>query len=357
MLRVVGLEKRFRPGEGPPVTAVDHVSFELETGRLLTLLGPSGCGKTTVLRSIAGLEDPDDGQIQIGPLLVYSRAKRLAVPPNRRHVGMVFQSYAIWPHMTVFENVAYPLDGGGVPKATVRKRVLDALELVDLAQLGDRPAPLLSGGQQQRVALARALVAEPEVLLLDEPLSNLDAKLREQMRVELRALQQRVGLTSVYVTHDQLEALAISDVIALMNGGQLVELGVPRQIYDRPTTRFAAEFIGSANVIPVTAPRRLGEYGVGEAPWGEIRFRWTDSQPPVAVAIRPEDLQPGTHEDEPNNWLATVNQVVFQGATLACQLSLGGTTLSSTLARATPIAAGQPLRISARPDCCIPLVR
>ena len=187
MLRVSGLKKRFQTEQRAGVNAVDDVSFEVETGKLLTLLGPSGCGKTTTLRVIAGLEEPDDGEIQLGSSVVFSGSKSVSVPSNRRRVGMVFQSYAIWPHMTVFQNVAYPLEGGGISRNETRERVARVLGLVGLEDLLDRPAPFLSGGQQQRVALARALVAEPEVLLLDEPLSNLDAKLREQMRVELRA--------------------------------------------------------------------------------------------------------------------------------------------------------------------------
>src|SRR5919106_4048933 len=206
MIVVRNLTKEF-PGA---VRAVDDISFEVPSGGLVTLLGPSGCGKTTTLRSIAGLENPTAGEIRIGDQVVYSRQRNILLPANRRNIGMVFQSYAIWAHMTVFDNVAYPLKNTGVSKSEIQERVRRTLALTGLEAFTSRPAPLLSGGQQQRVALARALVPEPDVLLLDEPLSNLDAKLRESMRGELRDLQQRLRITTLYVTHDQSEALAIS---------------------------------------------------------------------------------------------------------------------------------------------------
>ena len=233
MVRLQNIRKYFQSDWGP-VAAVDDVSLDLQPGQLLTLLGPSGCGKTTTLRCIAGLEKPDEGVIQIGNETVFSSAEGIALPAYRRRIGMVFQSYAIWPHMSVFANVAFPLDGIGLGKKEVTRRVEQALDLVGLLELAQRPAPQLSGGQQQRVALARALVAEPEVLLLDEPLCNLDAKLRVSMRSEIRALQQRLGITTVYVTHDQQEALAISDQVAVMSGGRIVEMGAPGELYERP---------------------------------------------------------------------------------------------------------------------------
>src|SRR5581483_10188080 len=200
--------------------AVEDLSLEVQQGEIFTLLGPSGCGKTTTLRIVAGLETPDEAAIFFKDRPIVITSKRLFVPPNKRNVGMVFQSYAIWPHMTVEENVAYPLKLRRVPRQEMRERVQKALELVGLSGLEKRPAPLLSGGQQQRVALARALVYEPSVLLLDEPFSNLDSKLREQMRVELKLLQRRVGVTVVLVTHDQLEALSLSDRMVVMNQGK-----------------------------------------------------------------------------------------------------------------------------------------
>ena len=355
MLRVTGLKKHFQTEQGAPVMAVDNVSFEVETGKLLTLLGPSGCGKTTTLRSLAGLEEPDAGEIQIGSNIVYSGTRGFSLPPNRRRVGMVFQSYAIWPHMTVFQNVAYPLEGSGVSKKEVRERVAHVLALVGLEGLIERPAPFLSGGQQQRVALARALVAEPEVLLLDEPLSNLDAKLREQMRVELRAVQQRVRLTAIYVTHDQTEALAISDFIAVMNGGRLAEYGTPSEIYDHPKSRFAAEFIGAANVVPVSDLRSVGGKTHARTSWGEIVFNSDGQKAPRSIVIRPEDFQIVSSGEGENVWHAQLEQVIFLGASLECRLGLSGVTLRAQFPRSAAVSVGQQVCIRVDISRCIPL--
>jgi iron(III) transport system ATP-binding protein len=243
---LTGLVKRFGA-----LTAVDHIDLTVAEGEMVTLLGPSGCGKTTTLRMVAGLEVADAGSIRIGATTVFDRAAGIDVPSERRNLGMVFQSYAIWPHMTVFDNVAYGLRMRGVPMAERRRKVADVLALVGLSGREDTPATNLSGGQQQRVALARALVFEPQVLLLDEPLSNLDAKLREHMRFELRVMQSRVGVTALYVTHDQEEALTLSDRIVVMNEGRIEQAGTPREIYEQPATRFVAEFIGKANFIPL----------------------------------------------------------------------------------------------------------
>jgi iron(III) transport system ATP-binding protein len=231
--------------------AVDGATLTAADGEFLTLLGPSGCGKTTTLRMIAGLEEPSGGSIRIGERMVYDRARGIDVPAEIRGLGMVFQSYAIWPHMTVAENIAYPLRMRRVGRAQRRELVEKVLDLVGLGGLGDKPSTLLSGGQQQRVALARALVFEPALLLLDEPLSNLDAKLREQMRFELRIMQQRVGLTAVYVTHDQEEALTLSDRLVVMNQGEIEQIGTPTEVYENPATRFVAQFIGKGNMIDV----------------------------------------------------------------------------------------------------------
>ena len=229
------------------VTAVDNISFAIAPGELVTLLGPSGCGKTTTLRSVAGLETPTAGSIRLNGETVYS--ERRNVPAERRGVSMVFQSYAIWPHMTVFDNVAYGLRVRKLPHAEVRQNVERVLDLVQMQDFAARPASKLSGGQQQRVAVARAIAFSPSVLLFDEPLSNLDAKLRAEMRVELRELQRRLDITSLYVTHDQEEALAISDRVIVMNGGQIEQIGSPEAIYNRPLSRFVADFVGSANLI------------------------------------------------------------------------------------------------------------
>ena len=229
--------------------AVDGVSFTVGRGEHVTLLGPSGCGKTTTLRAIAGLETPSGGSIHINGQTMYSAAERRNVPTEKRAVSMVFQSYAVWPHMSVFDNVAYGLRVRKLPRAEVAAQAERALDLVQMRQYAERSASLLSGGQQQRVALARAIAFSPSVLLFDEPLSNLDAKLRAEMRVELRELQRRLGVTSVYVTHDQEEALAISDRVIVMHVGGIEQIGTPEDIYHRPKTRFVADFVGSANLI------------------------------------------------------------------------------------------------------------
>src|SRR5947207_3047248 len=238
-VRATGLVKTFGP-----VVAVNDLSFEAKAGELLTLLGPSGCGKTTTLRLVAGLERPDRGEIHVGDRPLSSTESGLFVPPERRGLGMVFQSYAIWPHMTVFENVAYPLTLRHVKSSEVKQRVEQTLELVGLGALHDRPSTLLSGGQQQRVALARALVYSPDILLLDEPLSNLDAKLRNLMRVELKRLQERVSVTVLFVTHDQIEAMSLSSRLAVMNHGHIEQLGSPQDVYERPETPFVEDFLG-----------------------------------------------------------------------------------------------------------------
>jgi iron(III) transport system ATP-binding protein len=295
MIRVENLRKAFKTQEGG-VDALAGINFEVKPGSFFTLLGPSGCGKTTTLRSVAGLERPDEGEITIGQRKVFSSRDGIFIPGNKRDVGMVFQSYAIWPHMTVFKNVAYPLKAKYRPRDEVQEKVHKALKLVGLEELGDRLAPRLSGGQQQRVALARALVGEPTVLLLDEPLSNLDAKLRNQMRWELKELQRRLGTTTLYVTHDQVEALAISDEIALMNRGRIVQMGTPREIYSSPVNEFAADFIGAANIIRgrlVEGPDARGRSRV-ETPIGTLVATLKGPQDQtgkeVLIAFRPEQV-------------------------------------------------------------------
>ncbi|MGK3957589.1 ABC transporter ATP-binding protein [Arthrobacter sp. R4] len=238
-------------------TVVDGISLDIADGEFLTLLGPSGCGKTTTLRCIAGLENPDGGRITIGDATVVDGTFR--VPPNRRDAGMVFQSYALWPHMTVAGNVSYPLKMRKIKGAEISKRVNEALEVVGLGHMYNRSVGSLSGGQQQRVALARAFVAHPALLLFDEPLSNLDAKLRGTMRTELKQLHRRIGTTSVYVTHDQVEALTMSDRIAVMNGGHIQQIGTPDEVYSTPRNAFVADFLGYENILSGTVLGRDGE--------------------------------------------------------------------------------------------------
>ena len=274
MIRIKDLVKSFQGAKGE-VRALRGVSFEVDKGQLFTLLGPSGCGKTTTLRCIAGLERPPSGEIWVGDRAVFSASNRIFVPPEQRRIGMVFQSYAIWPHMTVFQNVAYPL-ANTMSRKELGGRVEQILERLSLSGLADRLAPNLSGGQQQRVALARALVAQPEVLLLDEPLSNLDAKLREQMRFELKTLHESLNITTVYVTHDQEEALALSDQIGLMDEGVLLEVGVPTDLYLHPAHRITADFLGTANFVPAQVKRsgnQPGDEMLVESPLGAFVAR------------------------------------------------------------------------------------
>jgi iron(III) transport system ATP-binding protein len=229
--------------------AVDEIQLAVSQGEFVTLLGPSGCGKTTTLRMIAGLERSDGGRIVLGDRVVDDAAKGLFIAPERRDIGMVFQSYAIWPHMTVFDNVAYPLVVRRRPRDEIRLLVMKALRTVGLENFAERPAPALSGGQQQRVAIARAIVFEPKLLLMDEPLSNLDARLRESMQLELRALQQRLGITTVYVTHDQSEAMALSDRVVVMGAGRILQQGRPQDIYFKPSCKAVASFLGAPNFL------------------------------------------------------------------------------------------------------------
>lgn len=333
MVKVSGLVKKFMGDQKlANVQAVNGISFDVPEGKFFTLLGPSGCGKTTTLRCIAGLERPDDGAIFIGERVVSSARDRIFVPPHRRDIGMVFQSYAIWPHMTVFENVSFPLCVGRRHYSTreIKEKVSRALAVVKLEGLENRPAPKLSGGQQQRLALARALVSEPKVLLLDEPLSNLDAKLREQMRVELRELQRRLGITSVYVTHDQAEALAMSNVIAVMKDGIIMQIGHPRDIYQSPANQFVADFVGSTNLIRgvVCAKSSDLEFGEIETAHGRLHcavpgdLRLGNS---TLISVRPENVV--LYTDRPANsnnvWQGQVQVVIFLGETYDCQIAVG----------------------------------
>jgi iron(III) transport system ATP-binding protein len=287
--------------------AVNGVSFTVGRGEHLTLLGPSGCGKTTTLRAIAGLEQPTAGSIRIDGQAMYDSAVRRNIPAEHRGVSMVLQSYAVWPHMTVFDNVAYGLRVRKKSAADIKAAVERALDLVQMRHLADRAASKLSGGQQQRVALARAIAFSPTVVLFDEPLSNLDAKLRAEMRVELRELQRRLDITSVYVTHDQEEALAISDRVIVMNVGAIEQIGTPQEIYDRPNSRFVADFVGSANLIKgkVTGPNTFEAEGgailktVGAASGSEIAVRTAY----IDVVAKPGD----------NHLPGTVRQRMFHG--------------------------------------------
>ncbi|MFQ5917064.1 MAG: ABC transporter ATP-binding protein [Candidatus Binatia bacterium] len=358
MVQIRSLEKFF--GEDRDrVHVLKGVSLDVPEGSLYTFLGPSGCGKTTTLRCVAGLERPDGGEISISDRTVFSSEKRAYVPPNHRPIGMVFQSYAIWPHMTVFENVAYPLTIQRRPKATIKQKVADVLKVVGLQGLEDQPAPKLSGGQQQRVAFARALVNEPKVMLLDEPLSNLDAKLREQMRFEIKALQRRVNITTIYVTHDQAEALAISDQIAVMHGGKLIEVGTPHQLYSRPKRRFTATFLGLTNLIEGRV-RELGKNsdpGRMETKNGSLSFvpatRMEKGQA-VVISIRPEHIQ--VHKQKPqmndNVVEGTIKDAVFMGDAFHCHITVQDQLLRVHTHPFMPMTPGNKVYLHLDPQSC-----
>lgn len=334
MLRVDGLHKDFAGQGGEIVQAVANVSFDVAEGAMFTLLGPSGCGKTTTLRCIAGLERARAGTIEIGEQLVYSAAEHVDVPVHARDIGMVFQSYAVWPHMSVFDNVSFPLrvQPNRPPRAEIKRRVMDMLERVQLDEFAARNATRLSGGQQQRLALARALVKMPRLWLLDEPLSNLDAKLRELMRFELKKLQRDLNITSLYVTHDQFEALALSDEIAVMRDGHIQQIGSPKEIYERPANRFVADFIGSTNFIPGTLVKRpsadseefVVKTGIGLL---HCRVGGADIGADVVVAIRPEHVRVdrGPRDDETNRFDAEVVNWVYLGETNDVEARIGET--------------------------------
>jgi len=321
MIRIDVLRKRY-PGQDTTVSAVDGLSFDVAQGQLYTLLGPSGCGKTTTLRCVAGLERPDSGTIVLGETEVYSQST--FIPTHQRDLGMVFQSYAIWPHMTVFENAAFPLrvSGRRSGRAKIDEAVGEALELVGLAGYESRMATQLSGGQQQRLSLARALVRRPTVLLLDEPLSNLDAKLREHMRQEIRQLQQRLRITTLFVTHDQIEALAMSDRVAVLRDGKIEQEASPQAIYNEPTSEFVANFVGATNLVKGAVLDWTTQSTTLETKFGELvavsgteRLREGTE---VTVAIRPEDLtlrdSATCGSQEQNMWPVEVMFSSFTGA-------------------------------------------
>ncbi|MGE0221801.1 MAG: ABC transporter ATP-binding protein [Acetobacteraceae bacterium] len=316
-LRVDGLTKLFGA-----VRAVDNISFTVGDGEFLTLLGPSGCGKSTTLAALAGLDRSDTGRIVLGDEVFFDGARNLFVPPERREVGLVFQSYALWPHMTVAENLDFPLRLRKMPKAQRAERIAEALSLVEMTEYGARYPFALSGGQQQRVALARTLVYRPQLLLLDEPLSNLDAKLRERARSWLRHLQRTLKVTTVYVTHDQAEALALSDRIAVMNGGKIAQLADPHTIYERPADPFVADFIGSSNFFPgVVAEGGAGTVRVGLTQFGAAPPLLTSSPrelrpgDTVTVAVRPERIRIGTKlAGDVNTYPVRIVESTYMGA-------------------------------------------
>jgi iron(III) transport system ATP-binding protein len=326
-LVIENLTKRF--GE---VVAVDSVSLHVADGEFVTLLGPSGCGKSTTLAAVAGLDRPDGGRIRVGGTVYFDERSGTYLPPEARNCGLVFQSYALWPHMTVFDNVVFPLTLRKLAAAERRRRVEEVLALVEMESYADRYPHQLSGGQQQRVALARTLVYRPEILLLDEPLSNLDAKLRDRARAWLAELRTRLGLTTIYVTHDQIEALSLSDRIVVMNGGRIAQIGTPQEIYERPADPFVADFIGTTNFLPGRVSETpdgvaLIELGDGQRVAVEAAQR-PAAGARVTLAYRPEQMRVATEGEAPNGAGSVVNARVvsraYVGGRWQVALDLGG---------------------------------
>jgi iron(III) transport system ATP-binding protein len=359
MVRVKNLYKTFPTSSGQ-VRAVDHLDFKVDRGSFFSLLGPSGCGKTTTLRCIAGLERPESGELELDGEIVFSSTYGVFIPPHQRNIGMVFQSYAIWPHMSVFENVAFPLKiGRRSPKGEIVKQVGKALALVRLEELWERPATNLSGGQQQRLALARAIVREPKLLLLDEPLSNLDAKLRDEMRLELKRVQQALGLTTIYVTHDQTEALSMSDTVAVMNEGRIIQIDVPKKIYENPANHFVADFMGAANMIPgvLNVAESDGDFTLVETPYGGVhcsRPEWGKSETKVFFSIKPEDIQLSGQpsKDLSPGWTGRVDQISFSGGFVDYRISVEDMTLRVRVHPSIFFQRGDKVYLGFHPDRC-----
>ena len=355
IVSIRGLTKKFTDA-----AAVDDLHLEIGDGEFISLLGPSGCGKTTTLRLIAGFLQPDAGEIRVGGEIVSSAIQ--LVPPERRNMSMIFQSYAVWPHMTVAQNVAYGLKFKKLTKQEIEAKVTKLLGVVHLAELKDRYSAELSGGQQQRVALARALVVEPQILLMDEPLSNLDANLREEMRFEIRRLHEEFKITTVYVTHDQAEAMATSDRIAVLDRGRLVQVGRPAELFDRPQTRFVAEFVGKANIL---TGRMDGDGSVLLADGVKIRVNNAGGAMPassVLVCLRPHNIMLAADptaardlaEQGYNFFSGTIRRSIYFGDAVDYTIELASRASLRVIAPPSQrLEAGQEVRAAAHPDHCV----
>jgi iron(III) transport system ATP-binding protein len=365
MLSIQGLNTHYVDGCGVRIHAVNDVSFDVPKGKLFTLLGPSGCGKTTTLRSIAGLEKPDAGTIKVDGTTVFSSSQQIFVPPNHREFGMVFQSYAIWPHMSVFRNASFPLEVGRRKwgRKKIEEKVMAALAAVGLDHLAERNATQLSGGQQQRLAVARALVMEPILLLLDEPLSNLDAKLRENMRFELKRLQRELKITTIYVTHDQEEALALSHEIAVMKDGQIVQKAAPREIYEHPNSKFVADFVGHTNFIDgiVIENNHATNRIIVDSEIGPISVTYRDDcsvASSVSLSVRPEHIliseqrPPGTNT---NVFEGVVYSKLFLGEVLDFQIEVRGKILKARVHPSVTTPVGGKVYFTTDPERCVAL--
>jgi iron(III) transport system ATP-binding protein len=351
MISIRGLRKSFYVRQGK-VDALRDIDLEVVEGEFCVLLGPSGCGKTTTLRCVAGLERPDAGEIEISGRLVSASTKGVYVPTEKRNIGMVFQSYAIWPHMSVFQNVAFPLTQGQkrYSKSVVAEKVSHALRRVQLDGLGERPATDLSGGQQQRVAMARAMVTEPKILLMDEPLSNLDARLREQMRVELKKITRSIGVTTLYVTHDQAEALSLGDRVCVMNEGEILQIGPPQEVYAHPKNLFVAKFVGEMNLIKATVSD--GDQILSTL--GKLRCRVPSdfsSGKEVTLAIRPEHLVLRPLTESPADAVkGTIITKNYLGDAALIEVEINGTPLLVKLSGDVDYQIGQQALVVLPPD-------
>ncbi|MGH3760067.1 ABC transporter ATP-binding protein [Actinophytocola sp.] len=356
LLHVSGLRKTY---QGSTYAAVDGVDFDVREGESLVLLGPSGCGKTTTLRCVAGLEQPQAGTIEIGGQPVYSSDRRILVPARQRELGMVFQSYAIWPHMSVLGNAVFPLTAVSrrhrLRRSAIRQKGLEALEMVRLAEFAKRRATDLSGGQQQRLALARALIGNPRLLLLDEPLSNLDERLRRDMRAELRELQRRLRITMVYVTHDQVEALALGDRIAVLRDGKIEQVADPQYLYEEPVNEFVAKFLGFSNILPGTVTSCGGDLGVVSTALGPLTCRMPPTLAagsPAVAGFRPVSAVvagPGDRGADANVLSGTLESSIFVGESWECQVRVGDTVVRITSAARPEVDIGGTVTVSVPP--------
>jgi len=354
-LKVEGLRKQFSVGR----PAIDDVSFRTEAGEIVVLLGPSGCGKTTTLRCVAGLEHPSAGTVSIGGEVVSAPARNILVPPRLRNVGMVFQSYAVWPHMTVAQNVAYPLKHRKVSRAEQGRRVAEVLDVVGLGDYASRPVVALSGGQMQRVALARSLVYQPRLLLLDEPLSNLDAKLRLRLRDDLRRIIKQTGVTALYVTHDQSEAVVLGDRIGVMRSGRILQLASAEEIYNRPADLFVANFTGASNLLAGRVIERAGDLGLVEADDGQRLTAWLPQTiaagEAVKIAVRPENVRMGAAAEtgDANRFAARIAGQRYQGTQTVYELDvLGGRVDALELGTCVRYPVGAEVSVVLPPTLC-----
>ncbi len=352
-LEVTNLHKQFAIGR----PAVDGVSFAVPAGEIVVLLGPSGCGKTTTLRCVAGLEHPTGGEISIAGKVVSSPERGILVPPRSRELGMVFQSYAVWPHMTVRQNVVYPLKHRKISRADARRKVDETLQLVGLSEYAERPVVALSGGQMQRVALARSMVYHPQILLLDEPLSNLDAQLRLRLRDDLRRIIKRAGLTALYVTHDQTEAVVLGDRIGVMRDGKLLQLDTPKEICNRPADLFVAGFTGASNLIDGTLLRHDEGFAVIETRSGERLLARSGSGlhdgAAAKVALRPDNVVFAPPEEGPNHFTARVESQHYQGTQTVYEVTVLGTRIEALeVGSSARWEIGADVRVALPPEMC-----